>query len=143
MSILSNARRMTAMAACAAAGLTLAASGVLLSASGASAAVSSCVSGSGSTGNSSSVGGTVFHKPTDTCHDFNVTFVHDNQGFGNDEYRGALQNSSGSWFLCSKGWTLLSDGNTGILPFCTSVLTGTSMKMDSFFDAPDTVHVLY
>ena len=82
-------------------------------------------------------------KPSDSCHDFNVTSTHDNQGFGNDEYRGALRNSAGHWFLCSKGWTLLSDGNHGIIPFCTSVLTGTSMKMDSFFDAPDTVGVLY
>jgi hypothetical protein len=139
MGIISNVRRITVMAA----GLALAASGVMLSASGASATARSCVGGSGTTGNSSSSGGTVFVKPTDSCHDFNVTYVHDNQGFGNDAYRGALRNSAGQWFLCSKPWTTLSDGNTGILPFCTSVLTGTWMKMDSLFDAPDTVHVLY
>jgi hypothetical protein len=135
------------MAACAGATLSLAVSGVLLSGAGASAATHaaprSCVSGSGSTGNSSSQGGTVFVKQADTCHDFNVTYTHDDQGFGNDIYRGALRNSAGQWFLCSKGWTLLNDGNHGIIPFCTSVLTGTSMKMDSELDAPDTVHVLY
>jgi hypothetical protein len=145
MNIISNARRVTVMATCAATSLSLAASGVLLSASGAAAAITpnSCVGGSGSTGNSGSAGGTVFVKPSDSCHDFNVTYTHDNQGFGNDTYRGALRNSAGHWNLCSKGWTFLSDGNHGIIPFCTSVLPGTSMKMDSGIDAPDTVHVLY
>ena len=147
MTIISNARRITVMAACAGASLSLAVSGVLLSSSGASAAahtaVRSCVAGSGSTGNSSSSGGTVFVKVSDSCHDFNVTYTHDDQGFGNDFYRGALRNSAGQWFLCSKTWTFLTDGNHGIIPFCTSVLTGTSMKMDSQIDAPDTVHVLY
>lgn len=143
MSITSNARRVIVMAACAGASLSLAVSGVLFTGSGASAATRSCVAGSGSTGNSSSSGGTVFVKPTDSCHDFNVTYTHDDQGFGNDYYRGALRNSAGQWFLCQKTWTLLNDGNHGIIPFCTSVLTGTSMKMDSELDAPDTVHVLY
>ena len=139
MSIISNARRAAVMAA----SLALAASGVLLSTSSASAHPLSCVGGSGTTGNSNSSGGTVFVKVTDSCHDFNVTYVHDDQGFTFDDYRGALRNSSGQWFLCSKTWTQLNNGNTGILPFCTSVLTGTWMKMDSLLDAPDTVHVLY
>jgi len=147
MNIVSNARRITVMAACAGASLSLAVSGVLLSSSGASAAahtaVRSCLARSGTTGNASSSGGSVFVKVSDSCQDFNVTYTHDDQGFGSDLYRGALRNSAGHWVLCQKTWTLLTDGNHGIIPFCTSVLTGTSMKMDSEIDAPDTVHVLY
>jgi hypothetical protein len=141
MRIISNARRVTVMAACAAAVAagTLAATASMATASTAAsvrplAAGSVCgTAGSGTTSWSASVGTanwsplrSTWVKQPPGCHDYNIVRV---GATGN--YAGYLEHSDGTWHECSAGYILIPGGQNGDWVECSSVATGTRMTTDT------------
>jgi hypothetical protein len=159
MSIISNARRMTVMAACAAS-LTLALGTLAATASMATASTSTSTVkplapanacgrfGAGTTSwstNAPPPGGTptwnplrnVWVKQPPGCRDYNIVWV---ASTGN--YAGFLQRSNGTWFECAAGYIRISAGQGAVE--CTSVSTGTHMTTDTLqFPGGVAYHVNY
>ncbi len=146
MSIIPNVRRVTVMAASAAALTlgTLATTASMATASTSTSAVKPLapsdvcgVAANGTTSWSTSApppGGaptwsplrSVWTKAAPGCHDYNIVHVN-----GTGDYAGFLQRPNGTWFECAAGYISIPGNVTGDWAECTSVATGTHMSTDT------------
>jgi hypothetical protein len=139
MNIISNARRVTVMATCAATLVlgTLAATASIATAGTSTSTVKQVVPanacgrfGAGTTSWSNTIGvahwsplRSVWIKQPPGCRDYNIVWI---AATGN--YAGYLEHSDGSWHECGAGYIRISAGHGAVE--CTSVLTGTHMTTD-------------
>jgi hypothetical protein len=106
----------------------------------------SCVTNTITTGPFEGVGTTATKSSSSTCHDLNLTFAHDNQGFGGDSYAARLfKSSTGKWFTAARGYVGVADGSYAVdkVVLATDVLGGTKFTVASEFDAGDTVKITH
>ncbi|MFC7262632.1 hypothetical protein [Streptomyces lutosisoli] len=107
------------------------------------ASASGCVNSTITTGYQGP--GTVAYKAAAGCLDLNLTYAHNNHGWGHDRYEGFYKDANGFWHNGTAGYQYVDDGyyNAGDIVLVSNLTSGRAFSVGSELFGGNTVVITH